>query len=100
MSGEGALPNRPDRAASSESTAMPTVAGRRESSGWAVFIKDGDRVIVLETIRARQFAADIVDVCDVIDGCHASVQVQAGELTVTGTLVDLDAVPTAEGSAE
>lgn len=72
MSGEGALPNRPNKAASCESTAMPTVAGRRESSGWAVFIKDGDRVIVLETIRARQFVADIVDVCDVIDGCHAS----------------------------
>lgn len=72
MSGEGALPNRIGRAATPESHALPTVAGRRESDGWAVFIKDGDRVIVLEAVRARQFAADIVDVCDVIDGVHKS----------------------------
>lgn len=51
---------------------LPTVAGRRESDGWKVWIRDGDRVIVLESVRARQLARDIEDVCDVIDGRHAS----------------------------
>lgn len=78
MSGEGALPFRPalaviDPAGEPHSRAMPIVAGRREGDAWRVWLSCDGRATELTVERARQFARDVLNVCDVLDGVHAAV---------------------------
>lgn len=74
MSGEGALSCRPaivvidgPNARPPDSRMLPCVAGRRDGAEWRVWISDGERVTELDAARARQFAADVLAVCDVIE---------------------------------
>lgn len=85
MAGEGALPNRPVMIVTDEDAPlpfgrstnwyMPSVAGRKPDPArpqWFVWIAGPNYQIELDVSRARQLAADILGVCDVIDGCHPS----------------------------
>lgn len=85
MSGEGALQNRPVMIVDGESPPvpfgrptnwyMPSVAGRRPDPSrpeWLVWIAGPNYQIELDASRARQLAADIVALCDVIEGQHPS----------------------------
>lgn len=84
MSGEGALPNCPlivtDESAPlpfgrSTNWYMPSVAGRKPDLArpqWFVWLAGPNYQVELDVGRARQLAADILNVCDVIEGQHAS----------------------------
>lgn len=57
------------------SWSLPATAGRHDESGWHVWISGPQYLIELDVARARQFAADVLAVCDVIDGVHSAVAV-------------------------
>lgn len=79
MSGEGALPYRPaivvidgPNVREPDTRMLPCVAGRRDGAEWRVWISNGEQVTELDVARARQFAADVLAVCGVIEGAHGS----------------------------
>ena len=51
----------------------PTVAGRRAGEGWQVWVAGPDANLTLSVAQARRLAAELVDMCDVIDGVHPSL---------------------------
>lgn len=79
MSGEGALPYRPaiaviDPAGEAQSRTLPIVAARRDLCEWRVWISAAGVATELTAERARQFARDVLAVCDVIDGVHPALR--------------------------
>lgn len=71
MSGEGALSNIGsawDAEGPPRLAALPAVAGRHEHDGWRVWISAGGVAASLDVTRARMLAADILDICQVVDG--------------------------------
>ena len=58
-----------------DSRIMPLVAGRRDGDQWQVWMTCNGYIIELTPARARQLAADMLAVCEVIDGVHSAVAV-------------------------